>query len=187
MKTRTLFYRILTLSLIVFLLFVMYNALFGEEKISTYSPLVGKSAPEFRLKTFDGKAISLADLKGKALLLNFWASWCNPCKLEAGSLESSYKRFSEKDVEFLAVNVLDDHESAEKFISTFGGSFPNVYDEKRKIHLDYGVEGVPETFFISPDGIVTDKYRGPLTEALISSFMQNALNYKIDSQEHNFE
>lgn len=167
--------RILTLCLIIFLIFIMYNALLGGKKIATFSPLVGKPAPEFALKTFDGKNINLSDYKGKALLINFWASWCKPCKVEAPALEKSYYKFSDKNVEFLAVNVLDDPESAEKYLSLFGGSFPHVFDEEKKIHLDYGVEGVPETFFINPKGIITDKYRGPLTEKLIDLFIKKAL------------
>ncbi len=175
MKIFKTIYRIITLGLIIFLLFIMYNALFGEKKIATFSPLVGKPAPEFSLKTFDGKKVKLSDYKGKALLVNFWASWCNPCKVEAPALEKSYKDLSGKNVEFLAVNVLDDQKSAKRYLSLFGGSFPHLYDEDKIIHLDYGVEGVPETFFINPEGIITDKYRGPLTEDIIAVFIKKAL------------
>lgn len=168
-------YRITIFGLIIFLLFIMYNALFNEKKISTFSPLVGKPAPQFSLTTFDGKKIELSDYMGKALLVNFWASWCNPCKVEAPALERSYKKFADKNVAFLAVNVLDDPENAERYLSQFGGSFPHVFDQNKKIHLDYGVEGVPETFFVNTEGIVTDKYRGPLTEKLIDVFIKKAL------------
>lgn len=178
MKVKSIFYRILSLALILFLLFIMYNAIYGENEVSTYSPLVGKTAPGFSLKTFDGKVISLSDMKGKAVLLNFWASWCNPCKEEADSLERTYRNLSGEEVEFLAVNVLDEQDSARKFLTLHGGSFPHVYDEDRNIHLDYGVEGVPETFFISPDGTITNKYKGPLTDDLISKFIEEALNYE---------
>ena len=178
MKIKSIFYRILSLALIFFLLFIMYNAIYGEKKVSTHSPLVGKTAPDFSLKTFDGKNISLSDLEGKAVLLNFWASWCNPCKQEADSLERAYNSLSGKQIEFLAVNVLDEYDSAKKFLSLHGGSFPHLYDENRNIHLDYGVEGVPETVFISPGGIITSKYKGPLTDSLISEFIEEALNYE---------
>ncbi|MGH7885237.1 MAG: TlpA family protein disulfide reductase [Thermodesulfobacteriota bacterium] len=177
MKLLKKIYRVFTLALIFLLLFVMYKAIFGEKTILTFSPLVGKPAPEFTLITFDGNSISLSDYRGKAILVNFWASWCNPCKEEAPALEKFYKNLADENVEFLAVNVLDDRKSAEKYLTLFGGSFPNAYDTNNKIHLDYGVEGVPETFFISPDGIVTDKYRGPLSEKLIKEFIKRALTY----------
>ncbi|NIP31577.1 MAG: redoxin domain-containing protein [Candidatus Dadabacteria bacterium] len=159
----------------------MYNALYGDKIISTYSPLIGNPAPELQLESFGGEKIDLESLKGKTVLLNFWASWCNPCKQEAAALESSYVKLSNQEIEFIGINVMDDMPNAINYIKTYGGSFINGFDPNNKVHLDYGVEGVPETYFISPDGIVTDKYRGPLTEKIISFYIKRALEYKKES------
>ena len=178
MKLFVLAPKIFLLLLIGLLIYVMFDALYGEKTISVKSPLISNESPKFTLKTFDGNNITLDDFKGKAVLLNFWASWCNSCKQESKEMESSYVKMSHKNIEFIGVNVMDDKRNALKYLQDYGGSFIHAYDPTNKIHIDYGIEGVPETFFISPNGIVTDKYRGPLTEEIIFSYMEKALEYK---------
>ena len=84
---------------------------------------------------------------------------------------------SGKQVEFIGINIMDDRKNAEEYIKSFGGTFVNIYDPENRIHLDYGVGGVPETFFVNPDGIITGRHRGPLTEKMVIGYIENATPY----------
>ncbi len=183
MKISNVVPKILTILIITLLVYALWTGLTGEESIQNPSQLVGKPAPGFVLESFDGEKVSLSDFKGKTLLINFWASWCHPCKEEAPTLERVYTSLSGKKIEFIGINIMDDKRSAEKYIESFGEKFVNIYDPENRVHLDYGVGGVPETFFLNPDGIVTAKHRGPLTEKMIMHYIENAINYNLSNEE----
>ncbi len=154
--------------------YVLFTGLRGNQAVQKNSTITGKPAPEFVLESFDGDKIALSDYRGKTVLLNFWASWCEPCKREAPALEKTYSILSNNQVEFIGINVMDQKKDAERFLDLFGGDFVNVYDPKKKIHIDYGISGVPETYFIDSDGIIVAKYRGQLTEGIIMHYMEKA-------------
>lgn len=166
--------KILVLIIILGLVALMGYAIFGNRVNVKTSPLIGKQAPDFTLRTFDGQELNLSDLKGKTVLLNFWASWCMPCRQEAGALESSWQRYKDKDVVFVGVNVWDENSNAQRYMSQFGGGYPHGLDPNEEIQIDYGVGGVPETFFIDSSGNVRDKFTGPLTEQIIDYFVLKA-------------
>lgn len=161
---------------IILLLFILGYAIFVNKIDLKTSPLVGARAPEFTLKLFDGNDIDLSDLKGKAVLLNFWASWCGPCRQESPALEAAWNRYKDKPVVFIGVNVWDDEEEALAYLAQFGGSYVNGVDPKGEIAVDYGIGGVPETYFIAPSGEIVNKYSGPLTGEIINYFLGNALS-----------
>ncbi|MDE0159842.1 MAG: TlpA disulfide reductase family protein [Candidatus Dadabacteria bacterium] len=174
--------KILTVLIIALLAYTLWSGLSGKGDVQTPSQLVGRPAPEFALKSFSGEKVRLSDFRGKTLLVNFWASWCHPCREEAPVLERIYMSLSGNQVEFIGINIMDDRKSAEEYIKSFGGSFVNIYDPENRIHLDYGVGGVPETFFVNPEGIITGKHRGPLTEKMIMSYIENATTYNEQSR-----
>jgi len=182
MKISNAVLRILTVLIIALLAYTLWNGLSGKGDVQTPSQLVGRPAPEFVLRSFNGEKVRLSDFRGKTLLVNFWASWCHPCREEAPVLERAYMSLSGKQVEFIGINVMDDRKSAEEYIKSFGGSFVNIYDPENRVHLDYGVGGVPETFFVNPDGIITGKHRGPLTERMIMRYIENATIYDEQSR-----
>lgn len=132
------------------------------------SPLIGKPAPGLRLALFDGKEFDIADAAGRPVVLNFWASWCLPCAQEAEELNRAQRAYG-KDAVIMGVNVMDDRDAALEFIARHEVEYPNGYDPDKAVHIDYGVAGVPETFFISSDGRIVDKISGPVTFAEISS------------------
>jgi cytochrome c biogenesis protein CcmG/thiol:disulfide interchange protein DsbE len=129
------------------------------------SPLLGRAATPFALTTFDKAPLALEDLRGKIVVLNFWASWCIPaCYDEAPALERTWLAYKDKGVVVVGVNVQDTEAPAKKFLARFGHSFPNAPDPKGHVAVDYGVYGVPETFFIDRRGRVRFKHVGALTD-----------------------
>ena len=183
MKISNAVSKTLTVFIIALLAYTLWNGLSDKGKVETPSQLVGQPAPEFVLESFSGEKVGLSDFRGKTLLVNFWASWCHPCREEAPVLEKAYMSLSGKQVEFIGVNVMDDRKSAEEYIKSFGGTFVNVHDPENRIHLDYGVGGVPETFFVNPEGIITGKHRGPITEKMIMRYIESATTYNAKTEE----
>ena len=110
-------------------------------------------APDFTLTTLDGKQFHLADQKGKVVVINFWASWCGPCRTEAPELEALWQQYKDKDVSFLGVTVADDPKDSQAFMAQYGMSYPVAPDGKSDVSKQlYHIQGVPETFVIDKQG-----------------------------------
>ena len=138
------------------------------------SPLIGRPAPPFTLQLMDGREVSLADLRGKVVFLNFWASWCPPCRAEARDLEASWQQHRGDDVVFLGVNIQDTEEKARGFLREFGVTYANGIDAGNRVAIDYGVWGIPETFFLDRTGRITYKHVGALGTELIHAKLEEA-------------
>ena len=140
------------------------------------SPLLGRPAAAFSLTTFAGAPLSLEDLRGKVVMLNFWASWCIPaCYEEAPALERTWRAYKDKGVTVLGVNIQDKEAAAREFLARFEHSFPNAPDPKGRVSVDYGVYGVPETFFIDRKGRVRFKHVGALTDDIARRHLDTLL------------
>jgi cytochrome c biogenesis protein CcmG/thiol:disulfide interchange protein DsbE len=139
------------------------------------SPLTAQQAPPITLTLFDGEVIKLEDFRGKAVLVNFWASWCVPCRAEAPALESAWQKHKDKAVVFIGVNIQDKEENARAFMKEFGVTYLNGPDPDGKIAVDYGVWGIPETFFINPQGKITYKHAGELKLPIIATKLDEAM------------
>ena len=124
---------------------------------------------------FDGKSVKLEDFRGKAVLVNFWASWCVPCRAEARALEDAWQKYKKRNVILVGVNVQDKEEDARAFIKEFGITYLNGQDASGTIAVDYGVWGIPETFFIDPQGRITCKHAGELRATIIEAKLDEAL------------
>jgi cytochrome c biogenesis protein CcmG, thiol:disulfide interchange protein DsbE len=110
-------------------------------------------APAFTLPRLDSEAdLTLADLRGKAVVVNFWASWCIPCKDEAPFLQETYERYRADGLVVLAIDAQDFREDARRFVKRFGLTYPVVYDGKGSTLGKWGVTGFPETFFVDRQG-----------------------------------
>ncbi|HVU12144.1 MAG TPA: TlpA disulfide reductase family protein [Phototrophicaceae bacterium] len=110
-------------------------------------------APDFSLQTFDGSTFHLAAEKGKVVVINFWASWCEPCKEEAPALESLYEQYQDKGVEFLGVTYADDPKDSQAFMQQYGMTYPVAEDGHSDVSKGlYRIQGVPETFVIDKQG-----------------------------------
>jgi cytochrome c biogenesis protein CcmG/thiol:disulfide interchange protein DsbE len=140
------------------------------------SPLVGKPAAPFALTTFAGPTVSLEALRGRVVVINFWASWCYPaCYEEAPALERGWQAYRERGVIFVGVDIQDKPEAAAKFIRDFGLTFPNAPDPRGAVSVDYGVYGVPETFFIDRQGRIRAKHVGAVTDQALREQLERLL------------
>jgi cytochrome c biogenesis protein CcmG/thiol:disulfide interchange protein DsbE len=119
-------------------------------------------APEFEFTTFEGETIRLADLRGKGVVLNFWASWCDPCREEADLLEQTWRREKDNGIIFIGLDYLDQEPAAKAYLAEFDVTYPNGPDLQSQAARRYGIKGVPETYFITPDGQIAKTVIGPL-------------------------
>ena len=114
---------------------------------------VGETVPNFTLTTFEGEQISLADLKNKVIILNFWASWCKPCEEEAADLETAWRIYQPGgEVVFLGVDYVDTETEANVYLEKFDITYPNGPDLRTQISQAFRIRGVPETYIIGKDG-----------------------------------
>ena len=129
------------------------------------TPLLDRPAAAFTLTSFAGEPMSLEAHRGRVVVVNFWASWCHPaCYEEAPVLERNWRAYRDRGVVVLGVDIQDKAEAAKKFIADFSLTFPNALDVGGKVSVDYGVYGVPETFFIDRRGRIRAKHVGAVTE-----------------------
>jgi len=128
---------------------------------------VGSEAPDFALATLDGECIRLRDERGRAVVLTFFASWCNPCEQEMPLLESAAREYGDA-LSVLAVSYQEALRSdAEDFVDRLGVTYPAMFDAEREVADRYGVRAIPQTFFIDAEGIVRDRVFGITTEAAL--------------------
>lgn len=147
-----------------------------ESKLETETQkmVVGQLAPDFVLDDLKGKTWKLADLKGKVVLVKFWATWCPPCREEMPTLEALYQSMPREEFEILAILTNDDPRLAERFVQRAGVTFPILIDPDSKVAASYGVTGVPETFIVDPYGMLREKFIGgrpwdsPMARKLVS-------------------
>jgi cytochrome c biogenesis protein CcmG/thiol:disulfide interchange protein DsbE len=124
----------------------------------------GEPAPEFTLTTFDGQEIGLADLRGKVVVINFWASWCKPCEQEAEALQIAWEMYAGRgDVLFLGIDYVDTEAEALAYLERWKITYPNGPDLRTQISHTFRMRGVPETFIINQDGEIAFVKIGPFT------------------------
>lgn len=135
-------------------------------EITLASPLVGHAAPPFAIPYYSApdSNLVLSDFRGKPVVLNFWASWCLSCRDEAAVLEAGWQRYG-PDVAFMGIAVNDREAAARAFIERYGKTYLLAADVDGSVAIDYGLFGVPETFFIAPDGRILSKHIGPVSSA----------------------
>ena len=135
--------------------------------VGTFIRFANRAAPDFTLPDLrGGKDIALADLRGQVVIVNFWGSWCPPCREEAPVLAAFAREYADDGVTVIGIDVWEkDWNDGRAFLEEFRVDYPNVYDARGRVTIDYGVSGVPETFFIGPDGQLLGKYTGPLESA----------------------
>ncbi len=131
---------------------------------------VGKPAPVFVLPRVGGGEIDLADFSGEPMVINFWASWCPPCRQEALVLEDAWRAHVD-DVQFVGVDIQDADADAEAYLAEFNITYPNGLDRHGRVTVDYGVIGLPVTFFVNEAGIVERRWVGAINRDLLEEWV----------------
>ncbi|ANB57917.1 thioredoxin family protein [Anoxybacillus sp. B7M1] len=142
----------------------IWQALAAEQQNRKAGLAVGDIAYDFALKTPEGQQIRLSDLRGKPVIINFWATWCPPCQKEMPDIEKFYKQYKD-DVELLSVHLTsqDRRENLSPFMKKYGLTFPIVMDEKGEVLKLYNIQTIPTTYIIDGQGVIRKKVIGPMT------------------------
>jgi peroxiredoxin len=157
--------------LLVALIYALYTSLNKEPN----AVKVGSKAPNFSLEQLDGPPLVLDDLKGKGVILNFWGTWCEPCKAEMPALQKQYDKYKDKGLVVVGLNIGESPITIEPFVKELGVNFPIVMDRKSEITKLYRIGPIPTTFFISPEGEVAEIFIGEMKEAYIESQVKKIL------------
>ena len=140
------------------------NEVFGEAPITT-DPF-----PDFVVTTINGEELALADLRGNIVVVDFWSSWCPPCRAEAPVLVSAYDTWAGLGVEFVGVSIWDSQAAVESFVESRGIRYPVAIDDG-SLTVEFGVQGIPEKFFLNRQGEIVRKVIGPNTERSLNDIL----------------
>lgn len=136
---------------------------------STSAPKVGNPAPDFALQDLDGRTVRLSDLRGKAVLINFWATWCPPCREEMPDLERAYGKYRDQGVVFLGIDQGESADTVRRFVQRYNYSWTFLLDSDLKVSNSYRASAIPMSFFVDREGILRDIHVGPLSSSALDS------------------
>jgi cytochrome c biogenesis protein CcmG/thiol:disulfide interchange protein DsbE len=137
-------------------------------------PLRVRPAPDFTLPLFTGGTWRLATQRDGWVVVNFWASWCPPCREEAPELEAAWQSLRGRGVVLLGVNVWDSEDAARQFLQAFELSYPNGPDPQGRILIEFGVTGIPETYVVDEGGLLVGRWVGPIHRRQLEALLQDA-------------
>ncbi len=141
---------------------------FRHDPLDIRTGTVGKPAAAFTADMLDGSgSLSLNSYAGQVVIVNFWASWCIPCKEENPALVRVWERYRTSDVILIGIVYQDSLDSARRYVRDNGVTWPTVTDEDGRIAFAFGVRGIPETYFIGTDGLIAGRHVGPIDEATL--------------------
>ena len=138
-------------------------------------PKAGDPAYDFALESLDGGQVSLSDFRGKNVMLNFWATWCGPCRIEIPHMVKLYGEMSGQDFEILAVNLREDSGRVRAFVSEYDMRFPILLDPQGKVGGAYFVRGIPTSVFVDREGIITAVHTGSLTDTALRRYVNDLM------------
>jgi len=138
-------------------------------------PLDKGMAPDFSITGFDGRTVTLSKLQGQVVIVNFWASWCPPCREEAAYLEETWRKYKDKGVVFIGVDWVDTEKEALAYIDEFDITYLNGPDIGTRAAQAYNIQGVPETFFVAKNGELRGVHIGPLKSPQLDEKIEELL------------
>jgi len=154
---------------------LVFGGRLGRDATIVRSPLLGKPAPAFDLPVLTGGTLRSSQLVGRPYVVNFWASWCVPCRKEARALESFWQASKDRGVGMIGIVYNDTEEAAAEFRAEFGLSYPQVMDPQGRAALDFGVFGIPETFVVDQRGVVLAKLVGAMAPGTLEQVLDRIL------------
>ena len=163
---------LLALTAVVLLLSVFFGIAFSR---SNYTQPEAGAAPGFEVTTFAGESLRLADLRGQVVVLNFWASWCGPCRVEAPVLQAVHERWRERGVTVLGLTYTDVDRHSLAFIEEFGLTYPNAPDRGNRVSGRYNIQGVPETFVIDQQGDIAHFFYAAVNQTALENVLSRLL------------
>ena len=176
---RVLWSGLAVLAVIAVGLWVGFNPLASNPDTGSLepAPIAGHPAPDFTLKTLEGETVSLSDFRGQPVVLNFWATWCGPCRVEMPHLQGAYETHQHNGLVVLGVNLTerDDPGDVPDFLAEFGLTFPVVLDESGDVAQTYRVFGQPASVFVNEDGVIHQVFQGPVNEQFINARVSELL------------
>jgi len=144
----------------------------GPGGLPAPAPVVGAPAPDFTLTNLSDDSVQLSSLKGQVVFLNFWATWCGPCRVEMPAIEQRYEALQDKGLVVLAVNFYEDRATVAPFVEQFALKFPVLLDTAGTVNELYRVRGYPTTFIIDREGIVSRLHIGTMSETQIDGYLE---------------
>ena len=149
----------------------------GLRKVQA-GPVESGMAPDFTLTSFDGRTLTLSELRGQVVIINFWASWCPPCREEAAYLEQTWRKYKDKGVIFIGVDWVDTEKEALAYMDEFDLTYFNGPDIGTRIAQAYNIQGVPETFYVAKNGELRGVHIGPLKSPQLDEKIEELLAEK---------
>lgn len=157
------------------LLALFFYGLTTQRLQAGIAPKPNTVAPDFQLTTYSGQPMHLDSYRGKVVVVNFWASWCVPCRDEQPTLETLWQRYQNRGVVFLGIDIQDNQHDGLDFLRQFGASYPIGPDPTGAVSINYGVVGVPETYIVSRQGTIAKKIVGPVDASQVVAPLEELL------------
>ncbi len=175
--TRERYYFLMVLAFIVGLSWIVASRVPVEARnaIHTEAPRPGFLAPDFELTSLNGDTIKLSRLRGHPVVLNFWATWCPPCRAEMPFIVKEYNHYKGQGLIVLAINQAEEPGKVSAFRQQYEMTFPVLLDGKMKVADRYRIRALPTTYFIAPDGTIVDKVEGSMSEAMAQTRFQHLM------------
>ncbi|AMX01001.1 thiol-disulfide oxidoreductase ResA [Rummeliibacillus sp. G93] len=170
-KQKRLYLRIAILAVLVAA--IVYTIYTTANKNDVKLLKVGDDAPNFSLVDLNGKTHKLSDYKGQGVLLNFWGTWCKPCKKEMPAINDQYKEFKDQGIQILGINIAQSELEVTSFTDKLGVEFPIVIDKTRSVMRAYNVDPLPATILINKDGKIENIITGEMKEKEINQYLNS--------------
>ncbi len=161
----------------------MQQIALAEPVVGRGEPVVGALVPEFTLQDLEGNSVTPNDLRGQAVLIHFWATWCPPCQIGMSAIEEAYRKYQAQGFQVLAVNVQEQSAEVQSFVQQYGLSFPVLLDETGSVARRYQVRGLPASFFVNRKGAVVATWAGALSPDTIDTYVTQALTSTDEPQD----
>lgn len=185
-SSNLLFWGVVVAAIAVMVTGIIFTSRFNTDITLSPSPLIDQPVPDVDIRYLDSEdRFRLSDFAGDIVVVNFWASWCGNCRVEHGALNAAAAGYADLGVTFVGIAYQDDDVASKAFLDDLGRGDPYTYgvDEGSRVAVEFGVLGLPETFFVDRDGIIRGKVSGPVnTEFLNRTIEAIALGRSIDAQ-----